>query len=101
MVRDLGVAAVVLAILIVILAYGGCGGPDLIVGSALPPSVIPTGGACKPANASCAGPLECCSQLCNAALCSCLSRGSTCTFSNTCCSGLCNITPGISQNTCT
>jgi hypothetical protein len=101
MYRDLGLAALVLAALIVVLAHGGCGGNDIVIGSAIPPSVIPTGGQCMPNGSSCASPLDCCSQLCQAAICACLSRGATCSFNNTCCSGVCNMQAGISQNVCT
>jgi len=101
MFRDLGIAAVVLAAVIVLVAHGGCGGDDIVFpGGGLNPTGRPTGGMCKASGASCAGPLECCSQLCQAALCACLDRGSTCTFNNTCCSGNCIMTPGITQNTC-
>jgi hypothetical protein len=101
MLRDLGLATLVLAILIVILAHGGCGGPDLVVGSTTRPTAFPTGVLCKAQGEFCAAPIDCCSQLCQAAQCSCLSRGSACSFDNTCCSGVCNATPGVFQNTCT
>jgi hypothetical protein len=101
MFRDLGIALLVLATLIVVAAHGGCGGNDIVFpGTGLIPSVLPSGGSCKANGASCAAPADCCSQLCQAALCACLSKGATCTFPNTCCSGNCIATPGITQMTC-
>lgn len=67
----------------------GCGGNDLVIGSSVP-FVPPTGVACLARDAPCTDPAQCCSGLCQAAVCDCVSAGGFCATSNECCSNSCN-----------
>ena len=79
------------ALLVLAVGVGavGCGGNDLVVGSSVP-IVRPTGTACLARDASCALPTDCCSGLCQAAVCDCVSAGGFCSTDNICCSNSCN-----------
>jgi insecticidal peptide len=83
---------------LIVLAVGagavGCGGNDLVVGGTVRPTVLPTGTTCLPRDARCTTPAECCSGLCQAAVCSCVLAGGPCSANNTCCSNSCDTAIG-------
>jgi hypothetical protein len=81
-----GAALIVLAVAV---GAAACGGNDLLIGSSVP-VVLPTGIACLARDAPCQVPSECCSGLCQAAVCDCVASGGFCAASNECCNNSCN-----------
>lgn len=75
----------------------GCGGSDIVIGSTTIPIPSTTGtpgtpGGCRGLDQPCARPADCCSGLCQGAICDCASRTEFCTANAQCCNANCNFT---------